>query len=47
MIIEDKKALHGFYREQLLDDCVPFWVRHSLDRERGGYMTILRRNGSA
>ena len=34
------------YRQALLDDVVPFWLRHSLDREYGGYLTCLDRDGS-
>jgi N-acylglucosamine 2-epimerase len=33
------------YLRNLLDDCLPFWQRHSLDRESGGYFTCLNRNG--
>ena len=33
------------YRDGLLDDCVPFWLRHGLDREHGGVMTCLDREG--
>jgi hypothetical protein len=29
------------YRAALLDDLIPFWLRRSLDRERGGYFTCL------
>ena len=33
-------------REALLDDVLPFWEKHSLDRECGGYFTCLERDGS-
>lgn len=33
------------YRSTLLDDVLPFWLRHSLDREAGGYLTCLDRKG--
>ena len=33
------------YRQALLDDVIPFWERHSLDREYGGYFTCLDRQG--
>jgi len=33
------------YREELLDRVIPFWLRHSLDREHGGYFTCLTRDG--
>lgn len=31
------------YRDALLNDVVPFWEKHSLDRENGGYFTCLDR----
>lgn len=34
------------YRRDLLDSVVPFWMRHSLDHEHGGYLTCLDRDGS-
>lgn len=34
------------YRTALLDDVIPFWMRHSLDREHGGYVTCLARDGA-
>jgi N-acylglucosamine 2-epimerase len=33
------------YRRALLEDVIPFWQRHSLDREQGGYFTCLERDG--
>ena len=33
------------YRTALLDDTLPFWIRHSVDWERGGYYTCLRGDG--
>ena len=33
------------YRAALLEDVLPFWMRHSLDRECGGYFTCLDRRG--
>ncbi len=35
-----------FYRQVLLGDVIPFWMRHGLDREHGGYFTALNRDGS-
>jgi len=40
--------LHHFreqYRSALLEDVIPFWERHSPDRECGGYFTCLDRQG--
>lgn len=34
------------YRQALLDDVMPFWLRHGLDHEHGGIMTALDRDGS-
>ncbi len=34
------------YRDGLLEDTVPFWLKHALDSEHGGYMTSLARDGS-
>lgn len=34
------------YRAALLDDVIPFWEKHSLDRECGGYFTCLGRDGA-
>ncbi|HTB14716.1 MAG TPA: AGE family epimerase/isomerase [Bryobacteraceae bacterium] len=33
------------YRSELLDRVIPFWLRHSLDRQYGGYFTCLTREG--
>lgn len=34
------------YRSTLLDDVIPFWMRHSLDKEYGGYRSGLDRRGN-
>ena len=44
--LRDIAKLHEFYKCQLLEDCVPFWMEHSLDHEYGGYLTMLERDGS-
>jgi N-acylglucosamine 2-epimerase len=38
-------ALAARYREELVERVIPFWLRHSLDREFGGYFTCLTREG--
>lgn len=38
--------LHGIYRRALLDDVVPFWLTHTLDREHGGYFNSVDREGN-
>ncbi|MEY4107210.1 MAG: hypothetical protein RL181_1552 [Bacteroidota bacterium] len=34
------------YRDELLQNVLPFWLKHSIDRENGGYFTCLARDGS-
>ncbi|MFG0252508.1 MAG: AGE family epimerase/isomerase, partial [Phycisphaerales bacterium JB038] len=34
------------YREALLGDTIPFWLRHGMDREHGGVLTCLGRDGA-
>lgn len=34
------------YRDGLLNDTIPFWIRHSIDREFGGFMFCCDRNGT-
>ena len=36
----------AIYRDTLLDDVIPFWLRHGLDREHGGMLTALDRDGT-
>jgi N-acylglucosamine 2-epimerase len=44
----DKFApLAQLYKNALLQDVIPFWERHSLDWEQGGYFTCLDRQGNA
>ncbi|MHB9028910.1 MAG: AGE family epimerase/isomerase [Candidatus Latescibacterota bacterium] len=38
--------LRELYESTLFDDVIPFWLRHSPDREFGGYITQLSRDGS-
>ncbi|MDH7568298.1 MAG: AGE family epimerase/isomerase, partial [Armatimonadota bacterium] len=46
MLLENPRALRDQYNAALLEDVIPFWLRHSLDRECGGYFTCLNRDGS-
>ena len=41
-----RAQLAALYRAALLDDVIPFWLRHGLDREHGGIFTALDRDGS-
>lgn len=34
------------YRATLLEDVIPFWLKHGLDSEHGGILTCLDRDGS-
>ncbi|MEX1276306.1 MAG: AGE family epimerase/isomerase [Bacteroidota bacterium] len=38
--------LSSIYSDGLLNDVIPFWLKHSIDREQGGYFTCLDRDGS-
>ena len=41
----DFKILADQYRNELLDNVLPFWLEHSQDLEFGGYFTCLDRKG--
>lgn len=41
----DFKKLASLYRDELLDNVLPFWMNNSIDRECGGYFTCLNREG--
>ena len=41
----DFKTLANQYRNELLDNVLPFWLEHSQDLEFGGYFTCLDRQG--
>jgi len=43
--MENFKKLSDFYLKQLLDDAIPFWEKHSVDKKYGGYFTCLDRDG--
>ena len=38
-------SLAALYKAELLENVIPFWLEHSLDRECGGYFTCLGRKG--
>jgi len=40
------RGLRDFYKAELLDNILPFWLRHVRDEECGGYHTCLNRDGS-
>jgi len=39
------KTLAEQYKNALLNDVIPFWERHSIDWQQGGYFTCLDREG--
>jgi N-acylglucosamine 2-epimerase len=41
----DFKALAELYKNALLNNVIPFWEKHSLDWQHGGYFTCLDREG--
>jgi N-acylglucosamine 2-epimerase len=41
----DYDQLARLYHDALFDDVIPFWERHSIDWEQGGYFTCLDREG--
>ncbi|URD49548.1 AGE family epimerase/isomerase [Chroococcidiopsis sp. CCNUC1] len=43
---QDFQALAELYKNALLNDVIPFWERHSIDWEQGGYFTCLDRAGN-
>ena len=40
------KAYAGLYREELLNNILPFWLEHSKDEKNGGFFTCLDRAGN-
>jgi len=40
------QQLERLCEKTLFEDIIPFWVRHSLDKEFGGYFTCLDRKGN-
>ena len=43
--VEQANGLREQYRAALFDDVIPWWLDHSLDRECGGYYSLLARDG--
>ncbi|BAY11526.1 AGE family epimerase/isomerase [Calothrix sp. NIES-2098] len=42
---QDFQELAELYKNALLNDVLPFWEKHSIDWEQGGYFTCLDRTG--
>lgn len=43
---EKFQKLARLYKSELLENVIPFWLEHSLDKENGGYFTCLERDGT-
>jgi N-acylglucosamine 2-epimerase len=43
--MEQFRSLAALYQNTLLNDVIPFWERHSIDWQQGGYFTCLDRAG--
>lgn len=39
------RGLRDFYYRELVDDVAPFWIAHGIDREKGGLLDFLDRQG--
>jgi N-acylglucosamine 2-epimerase len=46
LLLHAPQQLAETYRSTLLNDVVPFWLRHGMDREFGGVLTCLDRDGT-
>ena len=44
--LNNRQTLLATYRDGLLQDTLPFWMEHSVDREHGGFCFALDRNGT-
>lgn len=42
----DWNKIYNKYAEALYDSVIPFWEKHSIDRDHGGYVTCLLRDGT-
>jgi len=43
---QGREQLLTIYRDGLLNDTLPFWINHCVDREYGGFMFCLDRDGT-
>ncbi len=46
MTPREREQLLAIYRDGLLNDTLPFWLDHCIDREHGGFMFCLDRDGA-
>lgn len=45
MLSPDFTNLDECYKDKLLNDVIPFWMKYSLDEEYGGFISQLDRDG--
>lgn len=45
-LLASPQQLAELYRSTLLEDVIPFWLRHGWDRQQGGMLTCLDRDGA-
>ncbi|HEY9055263.1 MAG TPA: AGE family epimerase/isomerase [Rectinemataceae bacterium] len=43
---KEASSLASEFKAELMDSVIPFWEKHSLDKEEGGYFSCLDRDGS-
>lgn len=46
MVNVDFKEIVSRYEKELMENCLPFWLEHSQDKEYGGYFSCLNRDGA-
>jgi N-acylglucosamine 2-epimerase len=44
--LSDISQVAARYRDELVNNILPFWLKHSPDKKNGGYFTCLNRDGS-
>ena len=46
MVDTSVATLAASFKKEALEEVMPFWLRHSIDQECGGYWTSLERDGT-
>ena len=44
--MKNMKKYKELYKEELFNNVIPFWEKHSIDTEYGGYFSCLDKNGN-
>ena len=47
MLTQRMQELLDFYSKELLENTMPFWMKHAPDYQYGGYHTVVGRNGES